>query len=66
MEEENAVRLLPTEEDMREHFKWLQDEYPDDALEMSLDMEHGAVSPDGKYIVVGSQDSSHLIFNDNY
>jgi len=66
LEEENAVRLLPTDEDMREHFKWLQDEYPDDALEMSLDMEHGAVSPDGKYIVVGSQDSSHLIFNDNY
>ena len=66
LEEEKAIRLLPTEDDMREHFQWLRDEYPDDDLEMNLDMEHGAVSPDGKYIAVGSQDSSHLIFNEKY
>lgn len=66
LEETKAVRLLPTKEQITEHFDWLSEEYPDDELSMNLSMEHGAVSPDGKFIAVGSQDSSHLIFNDKY
>lgn len=61
-----TVRLLPTLESMKEHFEWLKDEYPEDELSMNLDMEHGAVSPDGKLIAIGSQDSSHLVFDDSY
>jgi len=60
-----SVRILPTLEGMKEHFEWLTDEHPGDDLIMSLDMEHGAVSPDGKLIAVGSQDSSHLVFDSN-
>jgi WD40 repeat protein len=29
-------------------------------------MDHAAVSPDGKLIALGSQDSTHLVFNDRY
>lgn len=61
-----AIRLLPTTEEMLEHFKWLQEDYPEDELNINLSMEHGAVSFDGKLIAVGSQDSTHLVFNDKY
>lgn len=59
-----AVRLLPTQEAVIEHFTWLREEYPEDELSLDLAMEHGAVSADGKWIAVGAQDSSHLIFDD--
>lgn len=62
---ENALRLLPSTDQLKEHFDWSQKEYPDDALSMGLSMEHGAISHDGKYIAVGSQDSTHLLFDDN-
>jgi hypothetical protein len=62
---ENSVRrLLPTTEQMREHFEWSLREHPDDDLSLFLAMEHGAVSQDGRFIAVGSQDSTHLVFND--
>jgi hypothetical protein len=61
----NATRLLPTTESMQEHFAWLKEEYPDeDTAGPSLSMQHGAISPDGKWIAVGDQDTHHLIFND--
>jgi len=63
---DKTVRLYPCTEDFREHFEWLKEEYPDDPLTLSIDMEHGAVSSDGKLIALGSQDSNHLIFDDNY
>jgi WD40 repeat protein len=63
---EKAVRLLPAQDEIIEHFNWLKDEYPEDDLAMNLDMEHGAISSDGKFISVGSQDSSHLVYNDKY
>lgn len=63
---EKAIRLLPTQEDIIEHFDWLKKDYPEDDLEINLDMEHGAISPDGKFISVGSQDSSHLVYNEEY
>lgn len=61
-----AIRILPTKEDMKEHFAWQQEEYPEDDLQMDLSMEHGAVSTDGKLIAIGSQDSTHLVLNDAY
>lgn len=66
LEEEGAIRLLPTEDDIEEYFEWSLSDYPDDDLTVDLSMEHGAVSIDGKYIAVGSQDSTHLVFNDEY
>ncbi len=58
-------RILPTTEDMQEHFKWSKEEYHEDELRMNLAMEHGAVSSNGDLVAVGSQDSSHLVFDDN-
>ena len=58
-----ARRLLPTTEQLTEHFTWLRQKYPDDPLTISLDMEHGAVSNDGTVIAVGEQSSPHLLFN---
>ena len=58
-------RLLPTTEDLKDHFDWLQEEYPEDELSLDIDMEHGAISPNGKFIAIGSQDSLHLIFDDS-
>lgn len=58
-----AHRLLPTPEDMQEHFEWLEKECPEDELTMHLDMDHGAVSNDGRFIAVGSQSSTHLLLD---
>jgi WD40 repeat protein len=63
---ERAVRVHPDAKSLKEHFDWLKTEYPDDPLEIHIDMEHGAVSPNGKLIAVGSQDSSHIVYNDKY
>ncbi|MBC8139892.1 MAG: WD40 repeat domain-containing protein [Armatimonadetes bacterium] len=43
-----AVRLLPEDDD-------------GDAMELS--MEHGAMSPDGKWIAAGNQDGKHYLFD---
>jgi hypothetical protein len=64
--QQGAVRLMPTVEDQQQHFEWLQKEYPDEELSLNLSMEHGAISQDGRWIAVGSQDSKHLIFNSDY
>lgn len=66
--EQTSTRLLPTEEQMREHFQWLRDKCEKDedeeALSASLSMEHGAISPDGKLIAVGAQDGLHYVFDE--
>jgi len=62
---DKAVRLLPTKNQLKEQFEWSREEYPEDELSMDLSMEHGAISHDGKYIAVGSQDSTHLVFDEN-
>jgi hypothetical protein len=59
---DKAVRLLPTKAQMRDHFKWLRKEYPKDPLRYGLSMEHGAISPDGRWIAAGHQSSMHYIF----
>jgi WD40 repeat protein len=62
---DSARRLLPSVDELREHFDWLRSEHPDDDLSLDLDMGHGAVSPDGRWIAVGSQDSSHMVFDED-
>ena len=62
---DKAVRLLPTVDQLKEDFEWSQKEYPDDDLSIGISMEHGAISHDGKLIAVGSQDSTHLLFDEN-
>jgi len=51
---------------VEEGFEWRLSEYPEDPLSFDLAMPHGAISRDGKFIAIGSQDSSHLVFNENY
>ena len=50
-------RLLPTADDLQEELEG-GEPYP-----VRLDMVHAAVSPDGRWIVCGSQDSRHCVFN---
>lgn len=64
LSESSARRLLPTKEQMREHFEWSKREHPEDELSLFLSMEHGAVSRDGRFVAVGCQDSSHLVYDD--
>ncbi|HZL91111.1 MAG TPA: hypothetical protein VFB96_22280 [Pirellulaceae bacterium] len=60
---DRAIRLLPSGERMREFFEWLRKEHPDDPLYFNLSMEHGDVSPDGRWIAAGDQDSLHYIYD---
>jgi len=64
LSESSARRLLPTQEQMRQHVEWTLREHPKGDLSLGLSMEHGAISQDGCLIAVGCQDSSHLVFND--
>ncbi len=57
-----AVRLLPTRDSLSEYFADLRKDTPNCDLVASLDMEHGAVSSDGRWIAAGSQVSKHLLF----
>ncbi|KQV78336.1 hypothetical protein [Rhizobacter sp. Root1221] len=63
LRDDGAVRLLPTQKEMREHFSWLMEECPEDDLAVGLSMEHGAISADGSLIAVGAQDGRHRVFN---
>ncbi len=44
---------------VKEHFEWLQKEYPDDELSMGLSMENDAISHDGKYTVSNRRSRGH-------
>lgn len=61
--ENGAQRLLPTREQIHEHFTWLKEERPNETPSASIDMEHGTVSPNGALIAVGGQDGRHLVFD---
>ncbi len=63
MTAEGAMRLLPTEDSLREYFELVRKDDPTGELTVDLAMEHGIVSSDGKLIAVGSQDSTHLVFD---
>lgn len=58
-----ATRLLPGAERYIEHFECLRKEYPNDPLTLTIDMEHGAVSPHGDLVLAGCQDSKHIVFD---
>lgn len=58
-----AARLLPRPADYIEHFEWLRKEHPNNSLTLTIDMEHGAVSPHGDLVLAGCQDSKHLVFD---
>lgn len=60
---EGARRLAPSKESLREFFAEILQEDPDEELFISMDMEHGAVSKDGKWIAVGGQDGRHLVYD---
>ncbi len=62
--EDRVERLLPNSEQLQADVEWQQEGAPDEPLAVELAMEHGAVSHDGKWIAVGSQDSAHLIFDE--
>ena len=58
-----AIRILPGRQDIEEHFTWMAKEYPNDEPSYSLDMGHAAISPDEKWIAIGSQDSVHIVLD---
>ena len=60
---DGTKRLQPTRAELEEYFAWSQEKYPEDELSVNLSMEHGTVSPDGRYIAVGAQDGKHHVFD---
>lgn len=62
---DGAHRLQPTKTELSEYFSWAKKEGQGVELSVNAAMEHGAISSDGKYIVVGAQESKHLVFNEN-
>jgi len=65
LSETRAARLLPTESDIKEFAEWSLKEHPNDSPILDLSMEHAAISPTGRFIAVGSQSSTHLVFDAN-
>ena len=62
---ETTTRLVPSHEEIIKF--WLDDidESSTEAIQIRIDMEHGAVSNNGSYIAVGHQDSKHLVYDAN-
>ncbi|NBF10887.1 YncE family protein [Pseudomonas sp. Fl4BN1] len=60
LQAEGATRLLRRLEDIQQDLK--EGVLADD-LNLSLCMEHGAISADGQWIAVGEQCGSHLVFD---
>lgn len=56
-----ALRLLPTDDQMKVECESLQTDDAEDPLTILLSMEHGTISPDGKLIAMGHQDSLHYV-----
>jgi len=61
--EGGATRIHPDRESQEESIAWSRQHYPDNPVSLSLTMAHGAISPDGQLIAVGSQDGNHRILN---
>ncbi|MEM8814845.1 MAG: hypothetical protein AAGE85_03405 [Pseudomonadota bacterium] len=61
-----AVRLLPTESAIEEFAEWSLREHPEDSPVPDLSMEHAAISPSGRLIAAGSQDSTHMVFDEKF
>ena len=54
-------RLLPTDSEMKQHCESSQANEAGEPITIGLSMEHGTISPDGKLIAVGHQDSLHYV-----
>ncbi len=62
----SVKRIHPTQEDLRVEFDYELEDDPDEELTVSISMAHGAISNSGDLIAVGSQDSTHLVFDRNF
>ena len=58
---EGARRLLPHKEALAE--EWTDASFDPEYFNLDLSMEHGAISPDGRWVAVGSQDGRHLVYD---
>ncbi|MCY2965859.1 MAG: hypothetical protein NT069_19880 [Planctomycetota bacterium] len=63
LQSDGAVRLLPTTAEFVDAFALFRDDESSGPGTYRLYMEHGAVSPDGKWIAAGHQGSQHLVFD---
>ena len=63
LSETTAIRLLPTQDQIREYAEWALENDPESSPIPGLSMEHGAVSRSGEFVAAGSQDGDHLIFD---
>lgn len=61
--DKEAVRLYP-DEDLMSYI--LRDHENGDKINIRIDMAHGAISSDGKFLAIGAQDSDHIILDDKY
>jgi len=64
--ESGAKHIHPDRDAIVEYIEWLREEYPDDEPLFDIDMEHGAISPDGQLIAVGDQSSKHRVLNSGF
>jgi WD40 repeat protein len=60
---DSAQLLHPCAEKLREEFTHWRSQSPEANLVLDVPMGHAALSKDGRYIAVGSQDSTHLILD---
>ena len=62
---ESAIRISPTDKRIQDHRDMDDEDDEDGPMPFYLSMDHGNVSPDGKWIATGDQDSTHEIFDAN-
>ena len=61
---DHVGRLMPDIETIKEDAEYSTTQ--DEKLQLPyLSMEHGAVSKDGRWVAIGSQDSTHMIFSND-
>ncbi len=64
LDENQATLVHPSDEAREAYFAWHHKQFPGEDVDAHLDMEHGAISGDGRHIAVGAQDGSHRILDD--
>lgn len=60
---DGARRLIPTPEMIADEVEWRRKDDPDEPIGISVSMGHAGVSPDGRLIAAGCQDSLHHLFD---
>ncbi|MBN2378271.1 hypothetical protein JXM67_00495 [candidate division WOR-3 bacterium] len=68
LDEEGSRLIHPTSDTLFERYKSFaedyQDEEPDKPFKLDLEYVHATISPDGRYIACGDQDSVHRILHE--